>query len=105
MRILQFSEHFQLTFDCSIVNNDKQIEQTLANCFSENLSELSKFFFLILLREATLELKVAPTTATARRSCYTLASKTFSKLELFSIFLHTILELILATKLKTMLLE
>ena len=55
--ILQFSKHFQLIFD----NNDKQIKQKMPNFFSVNFSELSKFFFLILLRVATLESKVAPT--------------------------------------------
>ena len=89
MSILQFSEHFQLIFDNSNVSKGKKIKQKKANFFAANLSDLSKCFFLILLRQDPLKSKVALTTATARPSCYTLAGKTFSKVELFSIFSHT----------------
>ena len=41
--ILQFAEHFQLIFDNSDVNNDKQIKQKMAHFFSANFSELSNF--------------------------------------------------------------
>ena len=61
-------------------------------------------FFLILLREAILESKVAPTNHNS--SAFVLhTSKTFSKVELFSIFSQTFLELIFATEIKTMLLQ
>ena len=54
--------------------------------------------------EATLESKFAPTN---RNSLAFLlhTSKTFSNVELFSIFSQTFLELISATKIKTMLLK
>ena len=56
--MLQFSEHFLLMFDKSNLNNDKQIKQKTIFC---KLFTIIKFFFLILLREATLESKLAPT--------------------------------------------
>ena len=60
-----------------------------------------KFFFLTLLKEATLESKVAPTN---RNSWVFLlhTSKTFSNIELISIFSQTFWELISTTKIKTM---
>ena len=60
MSILQFSEHFQFIFDNSNVNNDKQINKKWQIFFCK-LLKIIKFFVLILLIEATLELKVAPT--------------------------------------------
>ena len=97
-------EHFQLIFDNSNVNSDKQIKQKMANFFSANFSELSKFFFLILRREVTLESKVV---ATKRNSSAFLlhASKTFSNVKVISIFSQTFLELIFTSKIKTMLLN
>ena len=63
-----------------------------------------KFFLLILLRKATLESKVFPLN---RNSLAFLlhTSKTFSNVELFSIFSHTLLELIFATKIRAMLMK
>ena len=57
-----------------------------------------------LLKAATLESKVASTNR--KGSAFLLhTSKIFSHVELFSIFSQTFLELIYATKLKTMLLK
>ena len=83
---------------------DKQIKQKMAKFFSAKLFRIIKFFFLILLRNATLELKVVPT----NRNCSVFlfhTIKTFSNVELFSIFSQTFLELIFMTKIKTMLLK
>ena len=41
--ILQFSEHFQLIFNNSNVNNDKQMKQKISIFFSVKFSELSNF--------------------------------------------------------------
>ena len=102
MSILQFSEHFQLIFDNSNVNNSKQIKQKIPNNISANFSSIIKFFFLILLREAIFESKFAPTNSSA----FLLhTSKIFSNFGLFSIFFHTFLKLIFITKIKTMLLK
>ena len=66
------------------------------------LFRIIRFFFPILLRKATLKSKVAPINSLA----FLLhTSKIFSNVELFSIFLQTFLELIFATKIKTMLLK
>ena len=105
MSILQFSKHFQLIFDNSNVNNDKQIQvkQKMANFFCK-LFKIIKFFFLILLRKAILESKVAP----PNRNSLTFllhTRKTFYNVELFSIFSPTFVELIFATKLIKMLLK
>ena len=54
MSIFQFSQRFQLIFDNSNVNNDTQIKQKMANFFSA-LFRIIKFFFIILLKNATLE--------------------------------------------------
>ena len=63
-----------------------------------------KFFFLILLIEAFLESKVAPTNRNS--SAFLLhTSKAFSKVDLISIFSQTFLEHIFATKIKSMLLK
>ena len=86
--ILQFSEYFQLIFNNSNVNSDKQIKQKMAISKSFlfcKLFRIIKFFFLILLREATLESKIAPTNRNS--SAFLLhTSKTLSNVELFSIF-------------------
>ena len=107
MSILQFSEHFQLIliFHNSNVNNDKQIKQKLANFFCCKVFRIIKLFFLILLNKATLESKVASTIRNS--SAFLLhVSKTFSNVELFYISMsQTFLELIFATKIKTMLLK
>ena len=104
MSILQFSEHFQLIFVNSNVNNDKQIKQKNYELFFCNLFRIIKFFFLILLKEATLESKVA---STIRNSSALLlhTSETCSNVELSSIFSQTFLELLFVTKIKTMLLK
>ena len=68
------------------------------------LFRIIQFFFLILLREATLESKVATTNSNS--SAFLLCtSKTFPNVELLSIVLKSFLELIFATKIKTMLLK
>ena len=100
--ILHVSEHFQLIFDNPDVNNDKKINQKMANFFSAKLFRTIQFVFLILLRKVTLESKVAP----ANHKCSAFlfrTNKTFYNVELFSIFSQTFLELIFATKMKTML--
>ena len=80
MIILQFSEHFQLIFDNLKLSNDKQ---KMAIFFFR----IIKIFLLILLREATLGSKVAPTNRNS--SAFLLhTSKIFSNVELFSIFSH-----------------
>ena len=58
--ISTFSKHITIfrTFDKSNFNNAKQIKQKMANFFCK-LFGIIKFFFLILLRKATLESKVA----------------------------------------------
>ena len=99
MSILQFSEHFQLIFDNSNVNNDKQIKQKMSNFFSANFSELSNFSSFV-----TLESRVIPTNRNS--SAFLLhTSKAFSNVEVFSNFSQTFLELNFATKIKTMLLK
>ena len=76
----------------------------IANCFFCKLFRINKFFFLILLKEAILESKFAPTNRNS--SAFLLHnSKSFSNDKLFSIFSQTFLELIFATKIKTMLLK
>ena len=72
--------------------------------FLWKLFRIIKFFFLSLLREVTLELKVAPTKRNS--SAFLLhTSKAFFNVGLFSIFSQTFLELVFATKIKTMLLK
>ena len=98
MSILKFSEHFN-----SNVNNDKQIKQNFAILFSFKLFRIIKFIFL-LLREASMAAIVNPTKCNS--SAFLLhTSKTFSNFELFPIFSQTFLELIITTKLKTILLK
>ena len=68
------------------------------------LFRIIKFFFVILLRKATLESKVALTNCNS--SVFVLhTSKDFSNVELFSIFSQTFLGPIFATKIKTMFLK
>ena len=85
MSILKFSEHFQLIFDNSNVNNDKQIKQKMPNFFSANFSELSMFssssFWEKHLRNKKLILPIS----TARRSGYTLV-RPFPTLNCFPFF-------------------
>ena len=100
MSILQFSEHLQLLFDNSNVNNDKQIKQTMAIFFSANFSELSNFSFSSSWGKPLWNQKLLLLTATARSSCYTLV-RLIPTLT-FCHFSHTFLELIIATKIKTM---
>ena len=59
-----------------------------------------KFFYLILLREVTLESKVAPNNRNSLASLLH-TSKKFYNVELFSIFPQTFLELIIVTKIET----
>ena len=103
MAILQFSEHFQLIFDNTNVSNGKKIKQKILNFFFCNIFRIIKFLFLILLIKSALDSKVAPNKHNS--SAFLLHSrKTFSNVELFSIFVTNFLELIFATKIKTMLL-
>ena len=71
LSILQFSKHFQLIFDNLNLNKAIQIKQNIA--------------ILILLREATLESKIAPNNRNSQEFLLH-TSKTFSNVELFSIF-------------------
>ena len=73
-------EHFQLIFDNSNVNNEKQIKQKMMNfLFFANFSQLSNFSS----SEATLDSKVAPTKGISL-AFQLHTSKTFSNAELFS---------------------
>ena len=80
VKILQFSENFELIFDNSNVNKRVLI------CL-----------FMICI-DTTLESEVVPTNCKSR-------SKTCSNIELVSSFSQTFMELIFATKIKTMLLK
>ena len=62
-----------------------------------------KLFFLILLREAFWESKVTPTNRNS--SAFLLHTRTSSNVELLSIYSQIFLELIFATRIKTMLLK
>ena len=88
--------NWYLTTQMSIMTNKTKN----GKAFFSKLFRITKFFFFILRRESTLESKVAPTKRNS--STFLLHStKTFSNVELFSIFSQTILELIFATKIKT----
>ena len=93
------------------VNNDKQIKQKMANFFSANFLELSNFssssFWRIFFCKLVRIIKVFKVAPTNRNSSALLlhTSKTCSNAELFSFFSQTFLELIFATKIKTMLLK
>ena len=96
--ISTFSEHITIirTFSIDIWQLKCQPRQTNKTKNSK-LFSIIKFFFFVLLRKAALESKVAPT------NCNSLAfllhtGKTFSNVELFSIFLQSFLELILMTQ-------
>ena len=71
-KILQFSEHFQLIFDNSNVNNDKQIKHKIANFFSANFSKLSNFSLSSFWEKPFWYQKLLLLTATVWRYCYTL---------------------------------
>ena len=108
--ISKFSEHIPyfrtLSIDIWQLNcQQRQTNKTKnGKLFFCKLFRINKFFFLILLREATLESKVAPTNCNC--SAFLLhTSKTFSHVELFSISSQTFLKLILATKIKTILMK
>ena len=104
MTIWQFSEHFQLIFENSNVNNDKQLKQTeAANFFSVNFSELSNFSSSSFWEKQVWNQKFVLLTATVGHSYYT--SKTFSNVELFFIFSQTFLELIFSTKIENNVVE
>ena len=85
---------WQLKFQQRQTNKTKK-KQT----FIGKLFRINKFFFVNLLREDTLESKLA---LTNRNSLAFLLynSNTFYNVDLFSIFSQTFLELIFATKLK-----
>ena len=85
---------------CNFPNTLNWFLITQMSITTNKVVRIIKFFFLILLRKATLESKVAPTHRYS--SAFLLhTSKTFSNVELFSIFSQTFLELIFATKIKT----
>ena len=105
-----FSEHITIFRTLSIDIWQLKCQQRQTNetksgePFFCKLFRIVQLLGLILLREATLESKVAPTNSNS--SAFLLhTSKTFSNLELFSIFSQTFLELIFATKIKTTLLK
>ena len=100
-----FSEHITVFRTLAVdiwqlnVNNDKQNKNKLCKLF-----KILKFFFLILLKEATLASKVAPTNRNS--STFQLhTTKTISNVDMFSICPQSFLELILVTNIKTMLLK
>ena len=98
--ILQFSEHFQLIFDNANVNNDKQIKQKMAKFFLQTFQNY-QIFLPHPSKESYFGIKSGH-----NRSAFLLhIGKTFSYVELVSIFSQTFLELIFATKIKTMLLK
>ena len=88
--------NFQLIFDTLNVNNDKQRQTNKTKndkLFFCKLFRVLIFFFLILLKKVTLESKVVPTNRNS--SAFLLhTSKTFSNVDLFSIFSQTLLELL-----------
>ena len=99
--------NFPNTFNCYVAT--QMLTTTTTNktingeFFSANFSELSNFSSSSFWEKPLWNQKLLLLTATARRSCY-ITSKTFPNVELFSVFLQTFLELIFATKIKTMLL-
>ena len=105
--ISAFSKHITifrtLSIDIWQLKCQQRQTNTTKNC---KLLRIIKFFFLILLRKATLltSSKIAPTNRNS--SAFLLnTSKAFSNIELFPIFSQTFLKLIFATKIKTMLLK
>ena len=69
---ITISEHFQLIFDNSNVNNDKQIKQKKPKNFCCNFSELSNFSFSSFWGKTLWNQKLLLLTAIARCSYYTL---------------------------------
>ena len=99
-----FFEHFQLIFDNFNVTKRQKNKTKNSQLFFCTLLRIIKFFFLILQRKTTLESKVAPINRNS--SAFLLhTKKTFYNVELFFIFWQTFLKLIVATKLKTILLK
>ena len=94
--ISTFSEHIFVFRTLSIDFWQLKCQQRQTNktknvkLFFCNLFWIIKFFFLIFLREATLESKVAPT-PTARSSCYRVI-RPFSTFSCFPNFSQTFLE-------------
>ena len=96
--IITFSEHITIFRTFSIDIWQLKCQQRETDRTKNGELYFWKFFFLIILREATLESKVVP--ANRNSSALLLyTSKTFS------IFSQTFLELIFTTKIKTMLLK
>ena len=84
--------NWHLTTLMSITTNKIMTKKIFCKLF-----RIIKFFFLIHLRKATLESKVAPTNR--NNSAFLLhTNKCFSNIELFFIFSQTFLKLIFATK-------
>ena len=104
--ISTLSKHITIFRTLSIDIWQLKCQQRQTNKTKKNgkFFRIIKFFYLVLLREATLKSKVAPTNCNS--SAFLLnTSKTFSNFELFSIFSQTFLELIFASKIKAMLLK
>ena len=105
--ISTFSEHITIFQTLSIDIWQLKCQQRHTNktkngnVFFCKLFRIIKFLFVILLRKTTLESKVASTNRNS--STFLLhTSKIFYNVELFSNFSRTFLELIFATKIKTM---
>ena len=108
--ISMFSEHitifrtlsndiWQLKYQQRQTNKTKKFRTFFCKLF-----RIIRYFFLILLREATLESKVASTNHNS--SVFLLhTNKIFSNVEVFSIFSQIFLELIFATKIIKMFLK
>ena len=108
--ISTFSEHITIFRTLSIDIWLRKCQQRLTNktenkkLFSANFSEISNCCSSSFWEKPLWNQKFLLLTATVGRSCY-LASKSFSKFELFSIFSQTFLELIFVSKIKTMFLK
>ena len=108
--ISTFSEHITIfrTLSIDIWHLKCQQQQTNktkdGELFFCKLFRIIQFLFLILLREATMESKVAHTKR--KSSPFLLHTiKTFSNVELFFVFSQTFLGIIFATKIKAILLK
>ena len=89
-------QHCHITISRSLSVDIWQLkcQQGQTNFFCK-LFRIIKFFFLMLLREATVDSKVAPTNLNSLAFLLH-TSKTFFNIELFSNFSQTFLELIFA---------
>ena len=97
--MLQFSEHFQLIFNNSNVNNGKEVKQKLANFFLQTFQN----YQIYLNHPSERSQKLLLLTATVWRFCYTPVRP--YPWVVFHFFFLNFLKLIFATKIKTMLLK